>query len=85
MEQVSKNLISRSLGRQGRLCDLCEALHKIHNHPTGDLEPSQSDIDLTNKLVKGAKLLEIEVYEHLIISTKDYISFVGGGCCLLLR
>ena len=54
----------------------CESIILVHNHPSGDLNPSQSDIDLTYKLLNGGKILEIKVLDHLIISTKDYISFI---------
>ena len=54
----------------------CESVILVHNHPSGDLTPSKSDIDLTNKLVNGGKFLEIKVLDHLIISTKEYLSFV---------
>jgi len=47
----------------------------IHNHPSGDLEPSASDKGLTSRLVAGGKLLEIEVLDHLIISEDGYYSF----------
>ena len=46
-----------------------------HNHPSGNLIPSQSDILLTNKLKKGAEFLELVLLDHLIISTSSYYSF----------
>lgn len=54
----------------------CESVILVHNHPSGDLTPSKADIDLTKKLVNGSKFLEIKVLDHLIISTKEYLSFV---------
>lgn len=53
----------------------CESVILVHNHPSGDLKPSKVDIDLTRKLVNGSKFLEIKVLDHLIISTKEYLSF----------
>ena len=53
----------------------CESVILVHNHPSGDLKPSKADIDLTKKLVNGSKFLEIKVIDHLIISTKEYLSF----------
>ena len=53
----------------------CESVILVHNHPSGDLKPSKVDIDLTKKLVNGSKFLEIKVLDHLIISTKEYLSF----------
>ena len=47
-----------------------------HNHPSGNLQPSQADIDLTRKCRDGGKLLEIAVLDHLILSPEgSYYSF----------
>jgi DNA repair protein RadC len=48
-----------------------------HNHPSGKLNPSQADIDLTNRLREAAKLMEMELLDHLIISPfgNDFFSF----------
>ena len=45
-----------------------------HNHPSGDPTPSQEDIDVTEQLVRGAKLLDIEILDHIIIGNPRYIS-----------
>ncbi|MBL7851625.1 MAG: JAB domain-containing protein [Cyclobacteriaceae bacterium] len=50
-----------------------------HNHPSGNLKPSQSDIDLTRKLKEGAKCLEIQFLDHLICTTDGYYSFADEG------
>lgn len=46
-----------------------------HNHPSGNLKPSRSDIDLTDKIIKGGEVLDIKVLDHVIITEKDYFSF----------
>ncbi|MEK7177258.1 MAG: DNA repair protein RadC [Patescibacteria group bacterium] len=46
-----------------------------HNHPSGELKPSEDDLVVTNNLVKAGKLLGIEVADHLIISKDGYYSF----------
>ena len=51
----------------------------VHNHPSGNLRPSNEDIKLTKKLVEGGKLLDILVVDHLIISKDDYYSFCDDG------
>ena len=43
----------------------------IHNHPSGELEPSREDIDLTERMVSAGKILGIEVLDHLIIGTRE--------------
>lgn len=52
-----------------------------HNHPSGNLKPSQSDIDLTRKLKEGGKYLEIQLLDHLICTTDGYFSFADEGMC----
>ena len=47
----------------------------IHNHPSGNLKPSQSDISLTKKLSEAGRMLDIQVFDHLIISDNGYFSF----------
>ena len=52
-----------------------------HNHPSGNLKPSKSDIDLTSRIKEGAKILDIKLLDHLIISPVDgeYTSFADEG------
>jgi len=47
----------------------------MHNHPSGDLIPSDEDITVTNRLVESGKILEIPIFDHLIISDDGYFSF----------
>ncbi len=46
----------------------------VHNHPSGDPTPSQADIDITRKVIKAAKELEIHVLDHLIIGRFGHTS-----------
>jgi len=50
-----------------------------HNHPSGNLQPSQADINLTKKIQDGGKVLDINVLDHLIIGANDYYSFMDEG------
>ncbi|AMQ01856.1 DNA repair protein [Pedobacter cryoconitis] len=50
-----------------------------HNHPSGELEPGAEDIEVTKKLKEGAKILDIEILDHLIISKDGYYSFQENG------
>jgi DNA repair protein RadC len=50
-----------------------------HNHPSGNLKPSQADHQLTRKLKEAGKALDIPVLDHLIIGERDYFSFVDEG------
>ena len=46
-----------------------------HNHPSGNTNPSDNDIQLTKKLKKAGEFLELNVLDHLIITTDSYFSF----------
>lgn len=48
----------------------------IHNHPSGNPEPSNEDIRITKKLVESGKILDIPVFDHVIIAGETYTSFV---------
>lgn len=50
-----------------------------HNHPSGNLNPSDADLNLTKKLNSGGKLLEINILDHLILTTDRYYSFADEG------
>lgn len=50
-----------------------------HNHPSGNLKPSQADIYLTQKLIAGGKLLDLQVLDHLIVTDGHYFSFADEG------
>jgi len=50
-----------------------------HNHPSGNLTPSNADISLTERLVKGAGYLGLKVLDHLILSDCDYNSFADNN------
>jgi len=51
----------------------------VHNHPSGALKPSTADIDLTRKLREGAKLLDMQVLDHVIFTDNGYYSFGDEG------
>jgi len=50
-----------------------------HNHPSGNLKPSDADIKLTNKMKEGGKFLDISVLDHIIIGEEKYLSFADEG------
>lgn len=50
-----------------------------HNHPSGNLQPSQADIQITRKLVEAGKLLDIRLIDHLIIAGNTFYSFADEG------
>lgn len=58
---------------------LASGLILIHNHPSGNLTPSQADKDLTRKLKDAGRLLDIPVLDHLIFTDRGYLSFADEG------
>jgi len=46
-----------------------------HNHPSGDTLPSESDIDITRRLIYAANILGIDLIDHIIVSSKHFYSF----------
>ncbi len=57
----------------------CIHVMMVHNHPSGDIRPSDIDIDLTDHLFQVGRILNINVLDHLIISTKSHMSFADTG------
>lgn len=45
-----------------------------HNHPSGDPEPSENDLEITKRLIEAGKILGIEVIDHIIISKNNFLS-----------
>lgn len=55
------------------------ALILAHNHPSGNLRPSQQDISLTEQVRKAADLMRIKVIDHIILTDGNYYSFADEG------
>lgn len=50
-----------------------------HNHPSGNTKPSLNDIETTNKIKEAAKLLDMNVLDHIILTKDSYYSFSDDG------
>ncbi|MBB6324508.1 DNA repair protein RadC [Algoriphagus iocasae] len=57
----------------------CRSIILAHNHPSGNTNPSQVDIALTEKMVKVGKLLDLEVIDHIIVTSNGHYSFADEG------
>jgi len=55
------------------------SLALVHNHPSGTLQPSEADKQVTQKLATASKSLDLRVIDHLIITEKGYFSFADEG------
>lgn len=51
----------------------------VHNHPSGNLQPSEADKTITRKIVEGGKLLDLQILDHLIVTGEGYYSFADEG------
>ena len=51
----------------------------IHNHPSGEIQPSEVDKDITDRLIQVGRIMHLPVLDHLIITEKTYYSFADSG------
>lgn len=58
---------------------LASGIIVCHNHPSGNLNPSESDSKITSKIKEAGNLMDIQLLDHLIVSDKDYYSFADNG------
>jgi DNA repair protein RadC len=58
------------------------AIIVAHNHPSGNLAPSEQDRELTKRLLRVGSLMEISVLDHLIVGRGEYLSFADQGLLL---
>ena len=61
------------------ITDRAAAVIFAHNHPSGELKPSNSDLKIHEQLTEAAKILGIKVLDHIIVSKKGYYSFQEAG------
>jgi DNA repair protein RadC len=64
-----KRIFKTAIDRHASSLILC------HNHPSGNVEPSQADISLTKKMIQAGTLLDIQILDHIIIGEENYFSF----------
>ena len=55
------------------------AMIVAHNHPSGNVEPSESDKILTKDLLIAARAMELRIFDHVIIGENNYFSFADEG------
>ena len=76
---VSGTVADSKLIFKSALEKLASGIILAHNHPSGNLSPSQADITLTRKLQEARKLLDISVLDYIIIANNEYFSFADQG------
>ena len=83
-EQISKGGINQTavdirIILKLALEEMATGLILGHNHPSGNLKPSEADKQITRKIKEAGKTMDIEVLDHLIIAQKTYFSFADEG------
>lgn len=53
----------------------CSSIMIAHNHPSGNLKPSEADMKITKQILEAGKILNIQLLDHLIITQSNYFSF----------
>lgn len=76
---VSSSAVSPREVMEGALKYNAVSLIFVHNHPSGNPEPSANDKELTRELVYAGKIMQIKVLDHIIIGDNRYFSFAGDG------
>jgi len=62
------------------IIDNAKSIILCHNHPSGDPTPSPNDIRLTSRLVEAGKVMDIEVFDHVIVGRNQYFSLRETAC-----
>lgn len=75
---VSSTVVDPKIIFNAAVLALASAIIVVHNHPSGNLQPSESDKQLTRKLAQGATLLEMKLLDHIIISEDGFYSFADN-------
>lgn len=80
-EVITEGLLNSSLVHprevfRGAVVATCANIMLAHNHPSGNLEPSNEDISITKRLSEVGNILEIKVLDHIIFTDEGFTSFV---------
>lgn len=76
---VSQCIVDSKVLFASALLSGASAIILCHNHPSGATSPSRADREVTKKIIEGAKLLDMQLLDHIILTENDYHSFVDNG------
>ncbi len=84
IREITKGLINRTLVHprevyRGAIVNNAAAIILVHNHPSGNLQPSVEDIQITRQIKEAGILIGIEVIDHVIITKGGFYSFLEEG------
>lgn len=76
---VTGTVVDSKLVFQHALMTNAVSLVLCHNHPSGNLAPSSGDTEITAKLRQGAKMLDMDILDHIILTEDSYYSFADNS------
>lgn len=76
---INQSLVSTRDVFQRALLNNATCIVIAHNHPSGDVEPSNADFNVTKRIKDAGKLLDIKLLDHFIIGYDNYYSFAENG------
>ncbi len=76
---VAGTVIDTKLIMKTAVENLASSIILCHNHPSGNLNPSVSDIDITHKIKTAANCLDMKLLDHVIVADHSYYSFLDEG------
>jgi len=81
---VTRGILNSSLVHprevfRGAIAEAAAGIIVVHNHPSGDPAPSADDRAVTRQLVEAGKVLDLPVYDHVIVGSRGYLSFAEAG------
>ncbi|RMF56555.1 MAG: DNA repair protein RadC, partial [Calditrichaeota bacterium] len=82
--KISEGILNSSLVHprevfRAAILESAASIILVHNHPSGEVQPSQEDRAITRRLVEAGKLMDIPVLDHIIIGDETFFSFREGG------
>ena len=76
---TSNTIVDIKMVIQTALLANASCIMLAHNHPSGNLRPSSDDNRITNRIIEAARLFDITVLDHIIITNESYYSFTDNG------
>jgi DNA repair protein RadC len=76
---ISSTIVDVRIVAKYAIDSLATGVILCHNHPSGSIAPSHQDINLTEKLLQGLRILDIRLLDHVILTKDSYYSFSDNG------
>lgn len=61
------------------IVDRAASIILVHNHPSGNTEPSQEDVAITKRLIQAGDILGVKIHDHIVVSNKGYTNMKERG------